>query len=391
MRWPATRIAFVLAEILLLASVPALAFKGFEAVLDTTAGTAVDPELDPDEPGYEAFLQATPVLVMLGRTDAGELSWATAAALSGGSGRGGSLLFVPVATVVPTGEGVEHTVGELDAADGVAAAGQGVSDILGAGATEVVEVAADRLQSLVAPVAPLEVANPDELDGFPAGPLTLAAEQAGPYLDAIGVGESDLTRLSRHETFWRGWLAAIESSADPEVVPGEAESGIGRFVRGLAGGPVSFDVPPVVAEVGADGLTRFRADPIETLDLVEDRIAFPAPSRPGFRTRVRVLDGAGADGLALRTARDVVRAGGQVVVVGNADRFDAATTEVFYFDERFADRAGFLALAFGVEAQRLEGPNTDDQVDVTVVAGADRLVAYGLEPREPTTNGDDAG
>ena len=203
-------------------------------------------------------------------------------------------------------------------------------------------------------------------------------------------GESDLTRLARHEAFWRAWLAAVAASTDPDVVPGENASGLGRFVRGLAAGPVTIDVPPVVPEPGPDGSSRFRREPFGTIDLAEARIPFPVASRPGARPRVRVLDGVGADGLALHAARDVVGAGGQVVVVGNADRFDAAVTRVVYFEEGVAPGAEAIAAALGVTAERRTGPNPDDRVDVSVVAGADLAAAYGLSAR-PTTTGDDAG
>ena len=36
---------------------------------------------------------------------------------------------------------------------------------------------------------------------------------AGPYLEAVDEGESQLTRLSRHEAFWRAWLAANHDTA----------------------------------------------------------------------------------------------------------------------------------------------------------------------------------
>ena len=157
--------------------------------------------------------------------------------------------------------------------------------------------------------------------------------------------------------------------------------------RGL-GPPI--DVPPVVPEPAADGSSQFRREPFATIDLAEARIPFPVASRPGARPRVRVLDGVGADGLSLHAARDVVAAGGQVVVIGNADRFDATETRVVYFEEHVAPAAEAIAAALSVRAERLTGPNPDDRVDVSVVAGADLAGAYGLAART-TTTGDDAG
>ena len=64
------------------------------------------------------------------------------------------------------------------------------------------------------------------------------ADQVGPYLAAVDEGESpQLARCIRQRAFYRAWMDAVAASSDPAAVPGELESGIGRFVRGLAGGP----------------------------------------------------------------------------------------------------------------------------------------------------------
>lgn len=383
------RVGFVAAEVMLLASVPVLAYQGFDAVLDTTDGRVVDPELDPEAPGYEAFVEATPTLAVLGRSQDGALSWIAVLVLSGPGDQGGSVLFVPVTTLAPDDTVDLDTLAEIYRADGADATALAVADIFGAAMGAIVEIDDSRLTELLRPVSPLSITNPDELPGFAAGELSLDATATPAFLAARSVGESDLTRLARHEEFWRAWLAAIGASADPDAVPGEIASGVGRFLRGLAAGPVTFDVPPVAAEEVGDGSVEYRIDAFGALDLAEERIPFPAAPRPGARPRVRVLDGVGAEDLALRTARDVIGAGGQVVVAGNADRFDATVTRVVYFEPAVADRADAIAVAFGVEAERLDGPNPDDAVDITVVAGSELMSAYGLTTR--LTTGESAG
>jgi len=384
------RAALAALELLLVASVVVLAVTGFGAVLDTTHGTAIDPELDPSAPGYEAFVEASATLAVLGRDDAGALAWVNAFALAGGPGAGGAVFLVPVATLVPDFSADLETLAQVDAGDGADATRQAVANTLGAGMGDIVELDPTRLAELVRPVAPLTVLNPDAADGFASGELSLGAEDVPRFLLATEAGESDLTRLARHEALWQAWFAAVGASADPDVVPGETDSGIGRFLRGLAGGPVTVDVPPVEPEAAADGSTVFRLDVLATFDLMEQRIPFPAAPRPGARVRIRVLDGVGADELAVRAGRDVVRAGGQVVVVGNSDRFDPeAATRVVYVEPDVADEAEIIADHLGVVAELIGGPNPDDGVDITVVAGADLLAAYGLTPR--ATIGGDAG
>ena len=91
------RAGFVAMEVVLILAIPFLATAGFRAVLNTTEGKAIDPELDPSEPGYEAFVEPTPTALLVG-TDGPSLTWVAMAALGGEAGRGGSLLLVPGAT-----------------------------------------------------------------------------------------------------------------------------------------------------------------------------------------------------------------------------------------------------------------------------------------------------
>ena len=388
MRRVARRGAFVVANVALLSVVGILAYTGFSAVFDTTHGRMIDPELDPDAPGYEAFVESTPTLAVLGRDHDGALSWVAVLALSGPRDQGGSVLLVPASTLAPDFAADFDTLREVDEAGGAEATAGSVADIIGAAVGEVAEVDPTRLGGLVAPVAPFTVANPDGAGAFPPGDVVIDATNAADFLLATEAGESDLTRLARHEAFWQAWLAAVAASANADAVPGETGSGIGRFVRGLAAGQVAFDVPPVREEVTPEGITEFRVDLAAASDLTENAIPFPAAARPGARSRVRVLDGVGADGLALRTAREVVAGGGQIVVVGNVDRFEeSAATRVVFYEPALADRAGAIADRLGVVAEQLGGPNPDDDVDITVVAGADLLEAYGLTPR-PTPGAD---
>lgn len=392
--WKAT---FVLVEVVLLLAIPVLAVRGFDAVLHTTDGRTVDPDLSPTDPGYEAFLEPTPVLAVAGIGDDLQLSWVTVLALGSTEGGGGAVLLVPARTMAPADEPGGFPVQTLAAryaAGGLQALRQGTADLLGIAIGDVVDLAPARLGELLAPVSPLTVANPDDVGDFAVGELSLTAEELPGLLEATDVEQSDLTRLARHEAFWRAWIGAVATSTDPNVVPGETTTGLGRFVRGLAAGPTTYDVPPVTEELQLDATTAFIPDEAAVSDLVEDRVPFPAGSRPGSRLRVRVLDGVGADGFTLAVARDVVRAGGQVVVVGNSDAFDATESRVVYFDGALTEQVEALGAELGYRVEQIEGLNPDDRVDVTVVAGADVLATYGLEPRPAaggTTDGDDPG
>lgn len=79
----------------------------------------------------------------------------------------------------------------------------------------------------------------------------------------------------------------------------------------------------------ADG-TRLDVDALAAL--IPTLVPFPTAAHPGGRTRVRLLDGTGDAQHVLTAAPLIVPAGSEIVVVGNADRFDYDTTEIRYHD-----------------------------------------------------------
>jgi hypothetical protein len=386
---PGRRAAMVAGQVLMVLAAVALAFVGFRAVADTTEGRTVDPVVDPHEPGYEAFVEPTPTLAVVGRRDDGSLDWVTLLVLGGPDQQGGTVVLFPPNSGVEADSGVV-TLAAADAGFGADGVRRFLADAQRAGIDDVVELAPGRLESLVAGVGELSFTNPDAAPGFPAGPIVLAPADAARYLEAVEEGESQLTRLSRHDAFWRAWLVAIAASSSPEAVPGESATGIGRFLRGLAAGPATVAVPDLEAAETADGGAALLGSTAVLADFAEAHIPFPASPEPGVRTVVRVLDGVGADGLATQAARAVVQAGDQVAIIGNAERFEPdAPTRVVYVDAEAAEAAGALAEVLGVEAERIESTGADPVYDVTVVVGADLLRAYGLTPRDTVPASDD--
>jgi LytR cell envelope-related transcriptional attenuator len=248
-----------------------------------------------------------------------------------------------------------------------------VQSVLGIGVTEAVVVDDQRWADLVAPVAPLTLTNPDELPGFPAGPLSLTADQVGPYLDARREGERDLGRLYRHQLFWEAWATAVAAdAANPGVVPGEVDVGIGRFVRGLGNGPVQIATLPVEEHPNPNpaGEMLYDVDPDEVDTFVSGLVPFPTGDVEGARTRVRLLDGTGDPEHVMRAAPMVVPASAEIVVAGNADRFDYTTTEIRYHDPTQRAAAERIRDSLGV-GEVVDDPRPAEAFDVTIVLGND--------------------
>lgn len=345
-----------------------LTYLGVVTVRDSTAGRRLA-TTDPSEPGFEGFLEPTPTLLVVHEAEGSLRSLAVLGL--GVQDTGGSVLMIPPSTRIES----EYFSGPLTVAyafgGGVDAIVHPVEALLGVGIAEQVVVEDERWSTLTAGVAPLSLDNPDQVDGFETGQIELAAADVSRWLAAKGPEESDLNRMFRIERFWEAWLAGVSATDDPAAVPGEIDTGIGRFVRGLAGGPRDVATLPVQAAVDEEGATTFVVDPLPAAELVADMIPYPRGNLPGARTRVRLLDGTGTPDHALSAAPLIVPAGAEIVIVGNAAAFESPReTEIRYHSESQQDAAERLRDALGA-GRVIDDPRQVDSFDVTIILGTD--------------------
>jgi len=357
----------VFLSLLTLAAVAALAlsYVGIKTVRSSRAGQVVSTVSDPSAPGFEALLEPTPTLALLHVQD-GQLTSMAVLALNAGDIGGSALVLSPrvwgseadlldFAGTSAFGGGPEAVLPSLQAA-------------LDFGIEDMAIVDDARWAELVAPVEPIHVENPTAAGPFPAGPVTLSADQVGAYLSA-GDGEDLQGDAVRQRGFYKAWLDALAASDDGGSVAGEVEAGLSRFVHGLASGPVRLDTTPTVETV-VDGAPRTYVDTAAMSALVPELVAFPVAGAPGGRVRVRLLDGTGDPEHVQRTASMVIPADAEIVVVGNADTFDYKETEIRYHNP--VAKAAAVALQQTLATGRLvDDPRQTDAFDVTIVLGPD--------------------
>jgi LytR cell envelope-related transcriptional attenuator len=375
------RIALIVTTALLAAAIPVLGYIGARAILDSRGGRLVETRLEPGERGYEAIVEPTPLALVV-HTEAGGLVGLTVLSLTSPDG-GGAVLFVPPETY--TGEstlafGYDRLRGAFEVS-GIDAVRQATANLLNASFTETFEVDGPQVAALVGPVSPLRFANPDDLRGedaagevvrFDGGPVEVPADQMGLYLSLTRPGESDLNRLVRHQLLWESWLGAVAAAPDPATaVPGEGGRGLGHFIGRLALGTVVYQTLPVTeVEDPASEVNRFDPIAAEIPPLVGRIIPLPTAANPGSRVRVRILDGTGDPAVARSIIEPLVVAGAQVVVIGNAERFTYAETDVRYDNLVPRERAERMQAALGVGTITPTSFGTD-AFEVTVVVGAD--------------------
>ncbi len=383
--------AFWLALAVLAASIPLLAWIGKEAVLDSTEGRTIDLVTDPEAPGYEVLVEPTETLLMVHTGADGELLALTFMARS--SEDTASALFLPVTTVVSLPGQEPETLGDAyrdggmeELVDGVEAAlGVGIAEFTSDGGllepSDLTLVDSARWAGLVEPVAPLTVQNLDPVevldeDGevvarYPEGELSLEADAVGPFLEARSPGESDLNRLQRHQALWEAWMEAITESGGEVSIPGEQESGLGRFLRTMADGEAGLVIMPSES-YRIPGTTEdvFLPESEALAGVVQAMVPFPEASSPGARITLRVLDGTGTPGAAFAVAEDLARTNGEIRAIGNGPSFDYVGTQIIYYDAAHRDSAESVAEALQAGSVELrESP--DEVMMVTVILGTD--------------------
>jgi hypothetical protein len=345
----------------------ALTFVGVQTLRESSTGRRVT-SADPTEPGFEGLLEPTPTLLVVHEAD-GVLKAAALLSLANGDA-GGSVVLLPPS--VEVGDGADAaTMAVTYAFGGTPDVMRGAGEaVVGVGVQDIVVLDDARWEELLAPVAPLTVENPDDLPGFDAGTLELSAADAASWLAATKPGEGELSAVYRQQLFWESWVAAVAAATGTDTVPGELDSGMGRFVRGLAAGPMRVTTIPVTDVIDGAGNHVFKVDRDALRTMITDLVPFPTGTVLAPRTRVRLLDGTGQQEHVRSVAPAVVGADATIVVVGNADSFDYTTTEIRYHQPAQRAAAERIQAALGAGTV-VEDVRPIDSFDVTIVLGTD--------------------
>lgn len=382
-------VAFGTVFALLLVAVPVLGWVGKERLLDSRGGDVVNGSLTSDEPGYLALVDPTPTALVIQRADPdGPTVAATLLALGMGP-TGGTVLQIPLDTEVRDPEFLIDRLIQTEEFGETDLLVQSIADRLNIAIPTVVELDDERLSELVAPVAPLEIDNPDPVvtdsgTEFEADTISLSAEQLGPFLRASS-GESDLARLARNSLVWRAWLEAIGRS-DTSGSVGPATTGIGPFLRTLAAGD------PVVETLDVDEQQDVTIDdPGYTTPLVPEpgfeeqvvqAVPYPLSPGPGRRYDLKLLNGAaGGAEIPRELMHDLILRGAALTQLGNASSFGQDDTRVEFRGEEWEPLAEVAAATLGGgEVAPMSAAQADAEGhDIVITLGQDILDRYAAE------------
>lgn len=368
----------------LAAAIPLLVWYALSAILDSTDGTVQEVVTDPNAPGYEATVNPSPSHMVLSLDPAGDLSMVTILSL-GSNDIGGTVLHIAPETMLSGNPNFDRIIDayRLEGADRTRRV---VANLIDVNVDEVTVLDQAQWQLLTSPAGSIPVdieASLTELgdDGpvviYPAGNVIVAPADVSSFLGWVNPGEHPIDRSARHEAFWQAWLARITASEDPDIVPGEVESGIGRFVRGIAEATPLIEVPlatPVTMESDVPGT---QVDIPGLRLFVAEMIPFPLPASPGDRPTVKLLDGVGGLDLAGVYTPAVVRNRGRVITIGNVTpEFGVEQTSLVYHDRKWEAEAQAIADALGATEINFEAEE-DVVFDVTIIIGEDQGLALG--------------
>jgi hypothetical protein len=302
------------------------------------------------------------------------------------SGQGGTVVPMSPSFILPEQQGAPPvSLKDVFAAGGVDALRQQLGIALGVRIDSAETVPAEAVSSL-AGTEPVEITGVDNLtsvdeDGneelrYPSGTLSLAPDEVATFLAFEGKDDPVPNQVLRAQAVWEELLARAAAAPVGDLPAGEQAEGsegpvFSEAIGSLAGGDVRFDAVPM-AKVPVPGtyFVAWMPDGENLDDFVARVVPLPTSPVPGQRTPVAVMNGSSDPGATAAAVPAVVRSGGEVVLVGNADSFDVAVTTVEYADDASAGTAERIATELGVTAIPAEG--SIEGASVRVVLGADQ-------------------
>jgi hypothetical protein len=362
----------------------ALGLVGYRASLRIGGGSD-DRITDPEAPGYVAEPKRSAVDLYVVTDQDGAFASALLV-VPDSSGAGGTLVPVPPSLVLPEIEGAPPVfVADVFAQSGL----EGVRERLGLGLGFRIgsaEVVSPEALAELTGGQDIVIDNVDNLierapDGtetlkYPAGELPITPEELTGFLAFQGADDPAPNQALRAQLVWEQLLAGaggvdLTSLPDGERTEGSQSPGFGETLGGLLAGNQRYDsVPMDTVPVPNSYLVAWMPDPEALNAFVARVVPLPESPAPGIRVPVALLDGTGDPDVLPPAIPMIVRSGGEVTQVGNAESFEVPISRVEYSGEEFAEVAQRIASELGVTATA--GAEPVEGASIDVVIGADR-------------------
>ncbi|MDG1409960.1 MAG: LytR C-terminal domain-containing protein [Acidimicrobiales bacterium] len=352
---------------------------GTKAVLDSTDGEEFAVVTDPAAPGFEAFVDPTPTMLLV-HTDGGQLSGVTVLSQTA-LDNGGTAVLLSADLLVEVDGVAAAYLREAYTAGGADAVETLVAELFGFGFLERAELDASQLREWMRLVEPVPFNLLDDLlqineagdteVWLSRGRKDLDGELAAQIYGFTNPGESDANRIERQLDLWVSWLDAIGRADDLAAATLPFDDGLSPFLRSLGGGSaeVSILAADVVTDAEGESFLMLNASQLDRVAEIAEAIV-PVPIAPPLsaRSTVRLLNGTGNPEIRDEAMELLIELEITIGVIGNALEFGVEQTSVTYHRAQAQADADRVAAVLGTVATLVE--NLDQPVDLTIVIGA---------------------
>ena len=358
---------------------------GTKAVLDSTDGRLIDVITNPALPGYEAFVDPTPTL-LIAHIDEGELVGVTIMARTA-LDDGGNIVVLSPDLLVPTDSAPGQTevpLGQAFTSGGIENVQTLVESLFGFGFTETTVLDTQDLGDFMARAEPIPFGLADDLvQRNSSGGVDVWLEHGIKELDGTvaaqvfgfrNPGEFDVNRVERQLDMWKSWISQIAAAPNIDDAALTFEVGLSPYMRAFAAGTVDIqNVPTVALESESEALPLYELDE-EGLKWISEKsvsmVPLPISTMATHRSSVRLLDGTGNSDNRVSMREELVADGEVIAIIGNAETFGIQETSVAYHTAEFKSEAARVAGSIG--AKLISDEQIDLPYDITVTVGLDR-------------------
>ena len=345
-----------------------------DAILESADGDFAEVVLDPLAPGFESYVTSTPTHLLGIKGPGNELISLVLLSLFAGD-KGGTAIVFPVDLIIGENESIGDIYSAVSEAEFLSELGGYLQ--LGFNGTSFLDEEA--IDDYFGVAGPLTVILNDPLleltDGEPkviyeSGELSLASSRVFDFLSWESEEESSYNRWLRYKNFWESWLGSISGDETETLQSIWQGKDLNRMFKGISSG--SFIIQGLSLSESEDSDTYLQVEDEFLSSVLLNIVPFPISPYENGRAKIKLIDGVGGVDLVNAFVPELVAAGAEIKLLGNAQEFGIRESVITYYDKNFLN----FAEAFGkvIDASAIEfQPLSESAVDVTVLIGSNSL------------------
>ena len=345
-----------------------------DAILESSDGDFNKVVLDPLAPGFESYVSSTPTYLL--GIKGGNRELVSIALLSlFTDDEGGTAVVLPVDLLIAENASIGEIYSTVSEPEFIVELGRYLN--LGFNTTSF--ISEEDLVDYFEVAAPLTVSLNDPLieldDGqskvvFDSGQLVLSPSNIFDYLAWESGDESSYNRWLRHKNFWESWLGSLKADETDALGGKWQEKELNRMFRGLSSGNLIIQNLNLFEAEDSNRYLRVEQDFLNAMLL--ETVPFPIAPFESGRAKIKLLDGIGGVDIVNAFVPQLIAAGAEIKLVGNAEQFGVRESIITYYDETYLNFAEAFSTAIGGSSIEFE-PLPESAVDVVILIGGNSI------------------